>query len=249
MSATGVLVPGASLDVLTAGEFLSEVLARVERPTLEQISRELEAKHRLFAELMADGRASRLDGTGARQVLRAVFATRRRADEIVTEVGAERLQGAIAALLDGSGSVAERFERFDEVLSPFSDAAFDLPGELLHFTYPDRYWLWTRWMWDPRIETGSLRLVTSDDLDLSAEGRGKGYLRVGQAIALVHEMGRAAGLVTGEELLGTDVFLACVYGIYMYTVLRMRMTQEFNRIVPELPDLVRRLLGVRHLQI
>jgi hypothetical protein len=30
----------------------------------------------------------------------------------------------------------------------------------------------------------------------------------------------------------------------MYTVLRLRMTQEFNRIVPELPDLVRRLLGV-----
>jgi len=30
----------------------------------------------------------------------------------------------------------------------------------------------------------------------------------------------------------------------MYTVLRMRMTQEFNKVVPDLPDLVRRLLGV-----
>ena len=32
--------------------------------------------------------------------------------------------------------------------------------------------------------------------------------------------------------------------IYLYTVTRLRMTQEFNRVIPPLPDLVRRLLGV-----
>ncbi|HET9091045.1 MAG TPA: hypothetical protein VFN50_01460 [Acidimicrobiales bacterium] len=248
MSAAEALVPGPAVDVLTAGEFLTEVLARVEQPTLDEISRELEAKHRLFARLLGDGRAGDLDGDGLRRVLGAVFSTRRRSEAILAEVGAGRLRPAIVDLLEGPGPVAERFERFDTVLSPVADMAFDLPGELLHFTYPDRYWLWTRWLWDPRIETGSLRLVTSDELDLSAEGRGDTYLRVGQAMALVHEMGRAAGFVTGEDLLGTDVYLACVYAIYMYTVLRMRMTQEFNRIVPELADLVRRLLGVRHLQ-
>ncbi len=249
MSGPGVLVSEPVVDVATAGEFLAEVLTRVERPTLEQISRELESKHLLFARLLAGGRAADLDEAGVEQVLRAVFATRRRAQAITAEVGVERLAAAMADLLDGDGPVSERFERFDEVLAPLGDVAFDLPGELLHFTYPDRYWLWTRWLWDPRIETGSLRLVTSDELDLTAESRGETYVRVGHAMALVHEMGRAAGLVTSEELLGTDVFLACVYAIYMYTVLRMRMTQEFNRIVPELPDLVRRLLGVRHLEI
>jgi len=32
----------------------------------------------------------------------------------------------------------------------------------------------------------------------------------------------------------------------MYTVLRMRMTREFNQLVPQLPDLIRRLLGIYH---
>jgi hypothetical protein len=32
-------------------------------------------------------------------------------------------------------------------------------------------------------------------------------------------------------------------------VLRLRMTQEFTRIVPPLPDLVRRLLGVYRLEV
>jgi hypothetical protein len=38
-----------------------------------------------------------------------------------------------------------------------------------------------------------------------------------------------------------------IYGVYMYTVTRLRMTQEFNRVIPPLPDLVRRLLGVYRL--
>jgi hypothetical protein len=45
-----------------------------------------------------------------------------------------------------------------------------------------------------------------------------------------------------------DVYLAAIYGIYLYTVTRLRMTQEFNRVIPQLPDLVRRLLGVHRLE-
>jgi hypothetical protein len=103
-------------------------------------------------------------------------------------------------------------------------------------------------MWDPRTQTGSLALVTEDDYDLNAPDRGEGYLRVGEAMAFVNETGKQVGFTSaGPGLFGVDIFLACVYSVYMYTVLRLRMTQEFNKIVPELPDLVRRLLGVHRL--
>ena len=48
----------------------------------------------------------------------------------------------------------------------------------------------------------------------------------------------------GASPFAVDVYLAAIYGIYLYTVTRLRMTQEFNRVIPQLPDLVRRLLGV-----
>ncbi len=48
-----------------------------------------------------------------------------------------------------------------------------------------------------------------------------------------------------NTIFGTDVFLSCVYVIYVYTVLKMRMTQEFNKVMPQLPEFCRRLLGVR----
>lgn len=251
-------MPGQVVDTPAAEEFMGEVLARVSDADLADIAEACRAKSDGFAALLADGRAASLDRTDLRRVLRSVFSTRRRADQIIEAVGADRLVAAVDALLREDRPLAERVETFDAVLADFPDQGFDLPGELLHFTYPDRYWLWTRWMWDPRIETGSLPLVTTEEFDLVGDGRGETYLRVGEAVAFVNETGRAAGftaigadgLANGADVFAIDafaidVFLASVYAIYLYTVLRMRMTQEFNKIVPELPDLVRRLLGVR----
>lgn len=238
-------MPGQVVDTQTAEEFMREVVARVSDAELATIADACRAKSDGFAALLADGRSATVVRDDLRRVLRSIFATRRRADDIIDGVGAGRLAVEIHELLEGPAPVAVRVERFDAALAGFEDPGFDVPGELLHFTYPDRYWLWTRWMWDPRIETGSLRLVTMEELDLSGYGRGDTYLRVGEAVAFVHETGRAAGFTAhGQPTFAIDVFLASVYAIYMYTVLRMRMTQEFNKIVPDLPDLVRRLLGV-----
>ncbi|HET6953033.1 MAG TPA: hypothetical protein VFI47_21815 [Acidimicrobiales bacterium] len=238
-------MPGQVVDTQTAEEFMGEVLARVSGDDLVGIADACAAKSAGFAALLADGRAATLGRGDLRRVLRSIFATRRKADAIIDGVGADRLAAEVHELLHGPAPVPARIERFDAALAGFEDPAFDLPGELLHFTYPDRYWLWTRWMWDPRIETGSLRLVTMEELDLAGFGRGDTYVRIGEAVTFVHETGRAAGFTAhGEPTFAIDVFLASVYAIYMYTVLRMRMTQEFNKIVPDLPDLVRRLLGV-----
>jgi len=237
---------GQVVDTQSAEEFMRETLEKVSREELISVAALLDAKAAGFAALLGSpGQARKLPREDLRRVLRSIFATRRKADAILDDVGPARLGAAIDDLLHGDGVVTERFRAFDEVLAGYPEPGFDLPSELLHFTAPDRWWLWTRWMWDPRAGTGSLPLVTTEDFDLEAPDRGEGYLRVGEAMAFVNQTGKAVGFTDlGSGLFGADVFLACVYSVYMYTVLRLRMTQEFNRIVPELPDLVRRLLGV-----
>lgn len=237
---------GQVVDTQSAEEFMRETLEKVSRDELTSVAELLDAKSAGFAGLLgAPGQPRALDRADLRRVLRSVFATRRKADAILDDVGPDRLGVAIDDLLHGPGLVSERFAAFDAVLADHPEPGFDLPSELLHFTFPDRWWLWTRWMWDPRAGTGALPLVTVEDFDWDAPNRGEGYLRVGEAMAFVNETGKAVGFTDlGSGLFGADVFLACVYSVYMYTVLRLRMTQEFNRIVPELPDLVRRLLGV-----
>jgi hypothetical protein len=240
---------GPVVDTPSAQEFMREIVDKIPVEELGAIAGDLERKSLSLQTLLQAPEA--LDRDKLRRVLRLVFATRRSADRILDSVTPERLAAAIADLLFAQDGLPDRIQRFDAVFTEFPDAGFDLPGELLHFTFPDRYWLWTRWMWDPRTETGALRLITNDDVDLAAgSSRGDAYVAVGQAMAFVDEIGRTGGVGTvGRERFGTDVFLAAVYSVYMYTILRMRMTQEFNRVVPRMPDLIRRLLGVYDLEV
>ena len=93
-------------------------------------------------------------------------------------------------------------------------------------------------------------LVTMEEVDLHGYSVGETYLKLGVATAFVKATGDAAGFADfGTGPFGIDVFLACVYAVYMYTTLRLRMTQEFNKVVPQLPQLIRRLLGVWKLEI
>ncbi len=240
---------GPVVDTPSAQEFHHEISSRISAAELAALAAGLQRKSQALQDMLAPG-AGPLDRAALREVLRWVFATRRRADEILDGVGARRLGAAIADLLDPAEPLATRVDRFDSVLAAFPVPGFDLPGELLHFTHPGQYWLWTRWLWDPGTGTGALRLVTTDDIDLApGGGRGATYLAIGRAMAFVDETGKAAGFTAATPgLFGADVFLAAVYGVYMYTVLRMRMTQEFNQLLPPLPGLIRRLLGIYYLE-
>jgi hypothetical protein len=249
------MISGPVVDTPSALEFQREIMDRISETELRAIAADLDRKSSALGDLLS-GEPSSWDRATLRQVLRWLFATRRRADRILDSIGPQPLAAAIAGLLLGGESVTDRIDRFDACLAgpaaagALAGSGFDLPTELLHFTSPDRYWLWTRWMWDPDTRTGALALVTTDDVDLcSGATRGAVYLSVGRAMAFVEETGKAVGFTAaGPGLFGTDVLLAAVYGVYMYTVLQMRLTREFNQVVPPLPHLIRRLLGVYHLE-
>lgn len=236
---------GQVVDTPAAADFMGEILARLDRYELSAMTRDLGEKSNVFRSILGASRPERPTEVELRRVLRACFPSRRRTDDILAQVGPEALADGMDDLLSGTDGLEIRIARFDLLLVDFPEVAVDLPWELLHLVQPERYWLWSRWMWNPRTDTGSLRLVTVDEVDLTADSRVAGYERVGEALAMVHDTARAIEFVDDGPF-GTDVFLCCVYGIYMYTVLRMRMSQEFNRIVPELPSLTRRLLGIYH---
>ncbi|MBI3177737.1 MAG: hypothetical protein HYZ35_07085 [Chloroflexi bacterium] len=258
---------GQVVDTETAQEFMAQALEKAERAELGDIVAELEAKGARFRALLAPTTLPGLERGQLRSVLRSVFATRRKADAILDVMGEEQLRASFDELLYGSPSTQERFHGFVDTLSGYwgdvrlarkplaghedgdipENVLCDLASELLHFTEPEGRWLWTRWMWDPRAGTGALPLVTQDDYDLNGRDSGETYMKVGVALAFVQATGEAAGFATfgpRRSPFGIDVFLSCVYAVYMYTTLRIRMTQEFNKVVPQLPELSRRLLGV-----
>lgn len=243
---------GQVVDTETAREFMQETLARISDAEVRAVAQELERKHEGFARRLSDGRGAHLEASDIHVLLRSIFATRRRIAGFEASLSLDWWRGAILELLEGSTSLPQRFRTFVDALPETLDLRVrrDLASELLHFSDPDRYWLWTRWMWEPEARTGALPLVVTSAFVLDAADPGDTYLRIGEAVVFVQQTAEAAGLQRGVRgIFGTDVYLACVYGVYLYTVLRLRMTQEFNKVIPALPELIRRLLGTYRLEI
>lgn len=244
---------GPYLDDGSAREFMGRALEAVREDDLAAIVADLERKSRGFAALLGPERLGPgLDRASLRALLRSVFATRRQADRILAAPGADAaLAAALRDLMLGDLPVADRLEAFCAA-SPLDRATWsiDFATECLHFADPARHALWTRWMWDPAAGTGALPLVLSEEHALPAGRVGETYAAVCEAVAHVAREIEAAGLtLRARGPLAVDVFLVSVYVVYLYTVLRMRMTNEFSKVVPGLAELARRLLGTRALEV
>ncbi len=225
---------------------MKEALSKVPLEELSQICAEVEGKSRRFQQWLGPQSAEKLSREEIHKILRNVSSTRRKAQKLLADPGPDYLKERISELLYDTDRIEERFQNFCDRLDNLPEnLRHDLASELLHFTFPDQYWLWTRWMWDSKTRTGALPLVITEDYELDDASPGRTYLNVGKAVAFVHQVGEAAGFQSmSHNLFGTDVYLSCVYVIYVYTVLRMRMTQEFNKVMPGLTEFSRRLLGV-----
>ncbi|HEX3606845.1 MAG TPA: hypothetical protein VH134_13050 [Candidatus Dormibacteraeota bacterium] len=242
---------GQVVDTPAVREFLDRALEKVSREQCRAIAAECAGKARLIQGVLATGRATGFDQAAVHTLLRCIFSTRRRTDAVISAASAPGgLGAALTGLCWDEAPLERRFDDFVARLSPLDDVelACDLAGEVLHHLHPDRYWLFSRWMWSPRLGTGAVALVTTE-ADLTGETPGASYLKLGRALLMLRASGDAAGLLDlGEEPWNLDVLLACVYCVYLYTITRLRMTQEFNKVIPPLPELVRRILGVHRLE-
>ena len=240
------------VDTETAKEFMKETMEKIQDGSLETLAKELEYKSQFFQEKMGSPeRLKELSKEEVYNILRNIFCTRRGAKKILDEkIDYDILKFRIHNLLYEDKPIEQRFQEFCDNMEVIDvNIRYDLAGELLHYTFPDKHWLWSRWMWDPKVKTGALPLVTTDDFSLEEATLGETYLKVGRALIFVHNVGDAAGFQTiSRNLYGTTVFLSCVYVIYAYTILRMRMTQEFNKVMPGLTEFSRRILGIHHLK-
>lgn len=239
---------GQALDLDSSREFMRQILAQITTGELAAMALEFQQKSMRLQAALAPAALDDLGEQGCRSLLGRCFATKRHAAALLNLTGAPVLPRLLRELLYGESDQALRLERFcTEVTAAgaaWGSAAPDFASECLYLVHPDQAWLWTRWLWEPRSGVGSLRLVTLESVDLRGRGLADTYLRVGEAVRRVRELGRGEGLwpdAAGQ--FGADVFLACVYVVYMYTVLRMRMTREFNQVIPRLPEMTRRLLG------
>ena len=234
------------VDSEAAMEFMKEASKLATSNELDGIGFRLEKKSKLFSELLSEDHISDLTEDEFRQLVGSIFSIKRKANRIIKANSFKSLHQSISDLLYGKDDLEKRFNKFTESIEKLDGPmCVNFASELLHYSNPKKYWLWTNWIWDSKTGTGSLPLIVQEGVDLTGQSNGEIYTKVGQSMALVNAVGHSIGFSgSGKGLFGTDVFLACVYAVYMYTVFRVKLSQEFNRILPELSELAQRVLGV-----
>ena len=238
------------VDSESALEFMKEATKLATSAELENIGQKLEDKSNLFNSILNPEDIATMSEDDFKKVVGKIFSIRRKSKRLLKANGFENLRNKMDALLYGDDPIENRFNQFvDSIENIEEKMRINFASELLHFTHPKKYWLWTNWIWDPDANTGALPLVVQEDVDLLSETNGGIYCKVGEAIIFVNAVGHAKSFSSmGRGLFGTDVLLACVYAVYMYTVFKVKLSQEFNRILPELPELTQRVLGVHNLE-
>jgi hypothetical protein len=155
-------------------------------------------------------------------------------------------------LLNGDAPTPVRVAAFVEKLNALDTRlVLELATGLLHNISPKDNWLWTRWLWDPTTGTGILPLLAGSTHNLLATNIADGYARVGAVTAMSMKFGEGTGLWTDELMsnekraqFANSAFLACAYGVYMYGSTSWRLSRDFNELLPSLPNMARRLLGL-----
>ena len=234
------------IDIEAAREFMKETLAKVDKVALVDIANTLERKSMLFQKTLSKDSLPTITKEEFDSVLDKIFSIRRKKDKLYEVISLVNLKFSVYDLLHGTDKIDDRFQNFFDGLGDLDvTLKYDLAGELLHYSFPEKYWLWSRWMWDPKNKTGAIPLVTSEGFDLEGKKESETYMKVGKGVAFVHSVAESAEFqFINRSLFGTDVYLSCVYIIYAYTILQMKMTKEFNEVMPGLTEFSRRLLGV-----
>ena len=245
MAIAGFAVRSQPADLEAAAEFHAAVAEKLEPGEWEAMVADLAAKSArvqgAFARLAAG------DAGAGNELLGETFATRRRLRDISATVPESELAAALAALADVSVNPGLRAAAFADALAGAGQGLSDLAWELMHFLEPELVCLASAWVWNPETETGALKLLLEEEYDLFGTDAPDSYGRLSFASGYVAHAARAAGMLgNGPLIFELDVLLAGVYGVYMGTVLAMRMTKEFNKILPPLGQLMRKLLGLRN---
>ena len=227
---------GASLKMMIAG---SE-----DHGGIERYVDAVKLKNRLFSQALGDNVES-VEFETFKGLCTFMATVRRRIGPWLSETAFDEMRGWLPELFEDSTPVDARIAGF---CARFPDDrghgwVRDLATELLHNTFPERYPLMNRWVWDAKANTGVLREIWhAEDIDHITIGVGDGY---GTYLMLREELSQylSDNGFFRDVLQYVDILCAQVYANYICEQGGSYLRADFS--APEDPmQHTRRLLGL-----
>ena len=225
-------------------------------PMLDVLEEGLAVKQEVYQNALSKRGIGKLDEEAFAGLLQRMFSIRRNWRAILKETGSQALREAMRELLhgrhlfDGWSDVERRIDDFIPKIKGTGSrraVAMDLATELLHAYAPEKYILWTRWVWDPEYSNGALacfmEFVTSD-AKWEEKGLGRTYREVEASVREVQGQLERNGFGVGRPH-NVDIFLAYLYADYFYKVFLATSKSLSGVFAKDGYDLVYKILGVK----
>jgi len=150
------------LDEEICGQKLQQLLnATEEQGGVDVFIEALKSKQAMFSSALAYDKIDDLSQEEIEVLLDTVFTARRKLPNVLTKVPHEVIATQIKHLLYGQQSITDRLQQFVALIDGENKkaqrAAWDFGSELLHFCRPEQFPHMSRWVWNEKETSGSLR--------------------------------------------------------------------------------------------
>ena len=249
-------LPVALDDALFKRHFARLVETAAQDGGIEGYLDALSAKQRGFAATLAGSRSTPLALADIETLLERVFTARRRIFPAFEALGEAAAAGLIADLVQESGSLSQRMQRFVDAMpgtagtdresmraaAKVRKAAWDFAAEVVHFSDPVRFPLMTRWVWDRNTQSGALREFVGggDAMREIPFGNDPGVFEA--ARVWLGQRIKSEGIYRDVPL-WIDLTLAQAYTGYLRAMTEGTLGADFARGAPP-HEQVRKLLGI-----
>ena len=140
-----------------------------------------------------------------KNLFEVIFYAKKHYSEVINSTGVAQFSQAYSLLKDSSKPYEERVNQFVSMVKGGNKKDIeDMAKEIIHFLEPEKYPLWTRWIWNKERNTGAITYVLKDGVTLKSESE---FFSALQELKSVLDI---FGLDTGNYY-PTSIFLVYAY--------------------------------------
>ncbi|MCY0874512.1 hypothetical protein D1867_11560 [Acidianus infernus] len=176
----------------------------------------------------------------ARKLFESVFYARKHFSDVISKTSIPELSYAFSQLKDPSLSYSERVEKFKSTVKGGErEDIEDMAKEIIHFLEPEKYPLWTRWIWNKERGTGSINYVIKDDVKINDEKE------LFSTIDELRNVLEIFGLESKGKYYITSVFLVYAYVRYLDYTTHLAVDKKAAGLIPTHLSTTALVLGLK----
>lgn len=162
----------------------------------------------------------------AKKLFESIFYARKHYEDVMSKTTLLELKEVYNSLKNNNLDYTEKIYTFlSKVRGGKKEDIEDMAKEIIHFLEPEKYPLWTRWIWNKERGTGSITYILKDGVKIRSEE---------EFFAAVNELKRVLDIfgLNSQDYYYTTIFLVYAYVRYLDYTIHLAVDKKAAGLLP-----------------